>query len=95
MSPAYAARKALAYPGQPIMRRTDRLYDSLTSETSDTIYDVAPQRLVMGTTVEYSEKHQEGGGRLPPRVHVQLLDDTFEELAVSMFVYVVDPLDRG
>jgi phage gpG-like protein len=78
-----------------MMRATDRLYDSLTGLTGDTVYEVSPRSLVMGTSVEYSMFHQEGGSKLPQRVHVQLLEETFQELAGDVFVYVVEPFERG
>ncbi|MGV0984991.1 MAG: hypothetical protein ACOYB2_10580 [Limnohabitans sp.] len=95
LSPAYAALKAILYPGKPILQATGRLHDSLTSLTADTVYDVSPQKVTMGTAVEYSEKHQVGEGRLPQRVHVQMLESTFEDLNEAVFVYAVEPLNRG
>lgn len=91
LSPAYAQRKAAIAPGKPMMRFTDRLVGSLTGLTADTVYEVGPRRLVMGTTVEYSAMHQQGGSRLPARPHVVLLPQTFDELNTDVWVYVVNP----
>jgi phage gpG-like protein len=67
LSPAYAAWKQSAYPGKPIMRLTDRLYDSLTSQTSDTIWFVGPKSMQLGTRVPYFIYHQTGTNKMPAR----------------------------
>jgi phage gpG-like protein len=95
LSPAYEAWKSVHFPGKPILQRTGRLMDSLTSQTEDTIYDVSPTQLVVGTAVEYSSYHQDGGQVLPQRVHVEMLEPTFEQLNSDVFLYVTEPLNRG
>jgi hypothetical protein len=53
LSPRYAAWKARRYPGMPIMRRTDRLYRSLTGSSSDTVWHTTPRTIRFGTRVPY------------------------------------------
>lgn len=67
LSPAYAAWKEANFPGKSILRRTDRLFDSLTSKTSDTIEIATDQQLRIGTKLIYGSAHQGGTGTLPAR----------------------------
>lgn len=62
LSPAYEGWKSHAYPGQPIMRRSDDLYESLTNMTSDTIWRVSPRSIEFSTRIPYFIFHQEGIG---------------------------------
>jgi phage gpG-like protein len=72
LSAAYAKIKAQEYPGKPILRRTDRLYNSLTGNTADTSINAQPRRLSIGTRVFYGRFHQRGGGRLVQRRPIDL-----------------------
>lgn len=75
LSPRTLLEKARrGFGGKPIMRRTDRLYRSLTLgvRTSDSVVEVTPTSLRFGTSVEYAGFHQRGGRHLPRR---QLLPD--------------------
>ena len=60
LSPGYAKWKATHYPGQTILRLTDRMYGSLTSRTGDTLFRVTTKRFEFGTRVPYAKKHQRG-----------------------------------
>lgn len=72
LSAAYAKWKAKAYPGKTILRRTDRLYNSLTGNTADSITDAQPQSLTIGTRVIYGRYHQTGTRRLVQRKAIDL-----------------------
>lgn len=72
LSPAYARWKARHYPGKTILRRTDALWRSLTEGPMVAVLE--PDYMVLGTSVEYAEYHQLGGGRLPRRRPVELAD---------------------
>src|SRR4051794_39671626 len=50
LSLGYAAWKARAYPGKSIMRRTDRLFESVTGG-SEGFWDVGPRSIRFGTRV--------------------------------------------
>ena len=63
----YAAWKARAYPGQTILRLTDRMYDSLVGTTDDTVFTANPTWMAWGTGVEYARYHQEGTEHMPAR----------------------------
>lgn len=62
LSPKYAKWKAKAYPGKTILRRTDALYDSLTERPLG-VEVIEPQRIVLGSDVEYGAYHQNADGQ--------------------------------
>lgn len=90
LSPAYESRKAVAFPGQPIMRASDRLYESLTSQTSDTIWKVGPRHIEFGSRVPYFEYHQQGTPTMDARPVLVLTDDAADQLVEMVQAYVVD-----
>lgn len=71
LSPRYAAWKARAYPGKPILQREGDLVRSLT-ERPFGIEVILPARMVIGSDVEHGQYHQHGGPRLPRRRPVEL-----------------------
>lgn len=88
LSPAYEGWKSKAYPGQPIMRRSDRLYESLTSQTGDTIWQVGPRHIEFGSRVPYFEFHQTGTSRMPARPVLQISSQAVERLRQMIERYV-------
>ncbi len=85
LSSDYAAVKAKLFPGKPIMRREDRLFNSLTSAGGENISIGTNTALgysfTMGTKVPYGIEHQKGGtkvkGQPPMR---KLLDPNSQTL---------------
>lgn len=71
LSPAYAAWKARAYPGKPILELTGALRKSLTSRPFG-IEVITPKSLTVGSGIDYGRYHQQGSGRLPQRRPVEL-----------------------
>jgi len=71
LSPAYAAWKARAYPGKPILERTGDLKDSLTRRPLG-IEVLTPQSMTVGSGIDYGRYHQSGGPNLPQRRPVEL-----------------------
>jgi phage gpG-like protein len=90
LSPAYAAWKQRNFPGKTILRRTDRLFGSLTSMAPDTIFQATPRTLRMGSRVPYFMAHQVGAGNLPARPPLVLLPETFSELHMMVMDFVVE-----
>lgn len=88
LSPAYAGWKATAAPGKPIMRLSDRLYDSLTSQTSDTIWFAGPRSVQLGTRVPYFIYHQEGTQNMPARPVLTLPGHAAATLVTMVLNYV-------
>jgi phage gpG-like protein len=70
LSPRYAEWKARHYPGQPILRRTDELFRSLTEGPEINV--IEPQFALFGSAVPYGEFHQHGTARMPMRKPVEL-----------------------
>lgn len=93
LSPAYEARKSVTYPGQPMMRATDQLYESLTSQTSDTIWYAGPKSIQFSTRVPYFEFHQQGTSRMPARPVLTLSDDAARELVRLIEEHVMPKAD--
>ncbi len=59
LSPAYAKWKAIHYPGQPILRATNTLFESMTDpEAADAIFRPEKDQLTIGTKTPYARKHQ-------------------------------------
>jgi hypothetical protein len=70
LSPAYADWKRRHYPGKTILRRTDRMYRSLTrAGNPDMIWQVTPRTIRYGTKVPYhrfTERTRPSLVMLPP-----------------------------
>lgn len=72
LAPSTAEQKArLGYPPD-ILVRTGKLKNSLASMSGDTVRDVQPHMLRLGTTVPYAIYHQKGTRRMPARPPIQL-----------------------
>ena len=88
LSTSYRKWKARHYPGKPIMRRTDRLWHSLTQPGHpDFVYRTSLQQMVIGTNVPYAIYHQSQEPRtseLPRRPVVELRED--QKLLWSEFI---------
>ena len=69
LSPAYAAWKEQNYPGQTILRRTDKLFEALTQSSSPFARrETTSDTFNFGTQgVEYASHHQVGTDVLVPR----------------------------
>ena len=75
LSPAYAKGKTKHYPGKKILDRTGRLKKSLTIKgSSDSVLEITPNSLKIGTKVPYSIYHQKGTSRVPMRKIIELTD---------------------
>lgn len=61
--PLAASTIASKPPGMPIMRRTDRLYESLTGSDGPAINEQDARFARFGTDVPYARYHQQQGGR--------------------------------
>lgn len=66
LSAAYAAQKAMVFPGQPILVATGDLRDSLTTPTR-LAQSIGPDSLSVGSDVSYAAYHQSGTQFMPAR----------------------------
>ena len=89
LSPAYEKWKQSRFPGQPIMRRSDELYDSLTNRTSSTIWSVGARHIEFGTRVPHFIYHQEGRGNNPQRPVLVLPDSAADRLRQLIENYIL------
>lgn len=67
LSDGYAKRKARVFPGQPILRATDAMFNSLVGQTGDSVAEMSRDSFTYGTRDRKAQYHQRGGGRLPRR----------------------------
>jgi hypothetical protein len=75
----------------PTLRVTDRMFDSLTSKTSDTIWRVTPRTIQFGSRVPYFIYHQEQGhGNNVWRPMLNLPSDAAAQLNAMVISYIRD-----
>ncbi len=71
LSPRYEAQKIARYGTFALLAgvliASNRMYESLTGETGDSVVEIGKQEAVFGTKLPYAKYHQRGGGRLPRR----------------------------
>lgn len=90
LSAAYAAWKAVHYPGKPILQRSGALLASLTSSTAPgAVYQPKPKSLTIGSSVPYAIYHQKGTGRMPQRKEIALDERTKRELMKIAQMYLI------
>lgn len=75
LSTGYAKRKARVFPGKPILRATDAMFNSLTSQTGDSVVEMTGDSLVYGTRDRKAKWHQ-GGTRKMPRRKILAVTET-------------------
>ncbi len=89
LSPAYALWKSRNYPGRKILERTGRLKKSLTNRGgSDSVLNITPKSLSVGTKVPYAILHQKGTNRLPMRKIIELTDAQKKRWVRIMHTYM-------
>ncbi len=94
LSQPYAQRKAAAFPGKTILRRSDRLWRSLTGTTSDTVREIKKDRAAYGTKVPYGRIHHGGRGNNPRRLVIQLSEKDRRSFTKIAQRYLVDIAKR-
>lgn len=80
LSDEYARWKAVRYPGQPILRASDAMFESLVGQTSDSVIEAERQTFSYGTPDRKAKWHQKGGGRLPRRRILALIEEDRREM---------------
>ncbi len=90
LSDAYAAWKAVHYPGKPILERTGRLLASLSSSKgAGAVYEPKPKSLTIGSTVPYAIFHQKGTEKMPQRKEIVLSEHAKRELMKLAQMYLI------
>lgn len=90
LSPKYKEWKDANYPGKPMMRLTDRLYNSLTGKGSGAVRIIGPATLTYGTTVPYGIMHQKGGSILPQRRVIHLTPEDKKRIMKEVQRFLVE-----
>ena len=67
LSSPYEEIKAVNYPGKPILQASGTMFESLTSETGDTIFNVTRDGLEFGSSLPQFGFHRTGTKRMPKR----------------------------
>jgi phage gpG-like protein len=75
--PPLAASTLARKKGPGILRETDRMYRSVTSQTSDTIFEYSARNVSFGTRVEYAPYHMTGTRNMPPRPFMAMTPESF------------------
>lgn len=85
LSPAYAKRKAIEFPGQTILRREDTLFESLTDpEAADAVFIPEADQLTIGSRTPYARAHQRGAGKLPARPMISFTETDKRDIQKSL-----------
>lgn len=93
LSPAYAVWKELHFPGQSLLRLTDRLYSSMTSLGGpDNVNIIQPLQATFGAGGEsgrYGVFHQLGTMNMPQRKVIDFTEDDKRMFTKTMHTYMV------
>jgi phage gpG-like protein len=84
LSRPYAKQKAQRYGVKTILRASDRLMQSLTSQTGDTILIKDKLEFGIGTSLPYAPYHQRGGGKLPKRPVIDFSESQKKDLTKAI-----------
>lgn len=76
LSRRYAERKAVEFPGMPILQRSGRLYKALTGKSSDAVVVKTKEEFAIGTNLFYAAFHQTGTSKMPAREPISFSDDS-------------------
>lgn len=84
-SEPYAKAKEIRYPGQPILRATNALYESLTDPTGENaIFSQSEDTLTLGSSLDYAAVHQTGWEKMPARPPIAIDDEEQAEMVRVM-----------
>lgn len=95
LSKRYAAQKARKYPGKTILRRTDRMYDSLVKRTASSIVSINKNELTYGTSVPYASFHQAGTKKMPARKIIALTEADNDRIVKAVQARLVKLTKEG
>lgn len=87
LSPRYAAYKAKHWPNMPILTRSGKLQQSLTSRPFGH-EQITAKSGEYGTAVDYAKYHQHGTTKMPQRRPVNIPETTRNAMAKTMQRYL-------
>ena len=88
LSEDYREWKELHYPGKPILEREGDLKRSLTVRPFG-VEVITPERIVVGSDVDYGEWHQHGTDRMPRRRPVEFPEAERREWAKVIQRFII------
>ena len=94
LSPKYAARKRIQYPGKGILEATGALRESLSSRGGGS-FVMEPLQLGMGASVEYAAYHQTGTPKMPRRAPIELTETQKRKWSKAIHTHLVNMRDRS
>jgi len=95
LSPAYAKYKAVKFPGKTILRRTDSLFESLTSaDAPGAVFRPVESELTIGTSVPSGIYHQRGTSRMPSRKPISLSQEQKRQMQKAIQIGLVQFMRR-
>lgn len=94
LSPGYAARKSVLYPGKPILQATGALFESLTGGRG-AVKKVSRDELLLSTDDEKAPFHQRGTRKMPQRRPVELRSQDRKNMVKVLQRYLVSGETRG
>lgn len=90
LSTRYAARKAKQFPGKTILRRTDRMYNSLVRKNAPgNVSQVRAMDAAFGTSVSYARHHQTGTGQMSAREIFRLREQDKRQITKTLHTYLM------
>lgn len=90
LTPAYAAKKRRLYGDKPILRATDRMFESLTSrDAAGNITEIGEMAAAYGTNVFYARYHQTGTSRMAQRKIFSLTEENKRRIMRTLQRYLV------
>ncbi len=90
LNSAYAAWKAVHFPGKKILQRTGALAASLSRrEAAGAVFQPMPRSLTIGSAVTYAIYHQTGTRRMPQRKEIALDEPVKRELMRIAQMYLI------
>lgn len=95
LAPRYARYKAKRYPNTPILTRSGRMRQSLTSITSDSIADITPTTLTYGAKLPYAIYHQTGTRKMPKRPPLKLSKPLSTRILAALRNYLIEQGESG
>jgi len=93
LSQAYGAWKELHYPGQPVLRLTNKMYEAMTrTQSEDNVSEIHPTYALFGAQGESGAKalwHQVGAGNLPQRTIIEFTEEDKRMFTHTFHFYMV------
>jgi phage gpG-like protein len=80
LAPSTLAGKAINYPGQPILRASNALFQSMVNAfDQNAVFRMTEDSLTLGTTLDYAAYHQKGTSKMPARPIFDFLDEDYKD----------------